>query len=416
MELTLVLCLAAVAAAAPQYKGARQAWGTRTRPLRIQLGPRPYYIIDQMDDGDLKTRLQSCVDMDMRTTKFSIGHRGGGTLQFPEATLESVDAGTRMGSGVQECDVTFTKDRQLVCRHSQCDLHTTTNILATDLASKCAEPFQPFDGETGAEATARCCTSDITLDEYKSLCGKMDGANVNATTVDEYLDGTPSWRTDLYSQCGTVLSHREFISLVDDMGLDFTPELKTPQVDMPFDGTYTQDMFAAQMIDEYVSAGIRPHRVWPQSFLYDDVLFWLSEYPDFGRQAVYLDDTGDTPETFPLAVANLANYAADGVHVVAPPLQYLVTLDEHDNIVPSVYATTAKQLNLDIITWSLERSGRLGDADQGGYYYTSIANVTDSDGVVYELLDVLAREVGVLGVFTDWSATVTYYANCFGLL
>jgi len=39
-----------------------------------------------------------------------------------------VDAGG-MGAGIIECDVTFTKDRELVCRHSQCDLHTTTNIL-----------------------------------------------------------------------------------------------------------------------------------------------------------------------------------------------------------------------------------------------------------------------------------------------
>lgn len=28
------------------------------------------------------------------------------------------------------------------------------------------------------------------------------------------------------------------------------------------------------------------------------------------------------------------------------------------------------------------------------------------------MLDVLAREVGVIGVFTDWPATVTHYANC----
>jgi hypothetical protein len=37
----------------------------------------------------------------------------------------------------------------------------------------------------------------------------------------------------------------------------------------------------------------------------------------------------------------------------------------------------------------------------------------DSDALV--LLDVLARQVGVRGVFSDWPATVTYYANCFGL-
>jgi glycerophosphoryl diester phosphodiesterase len=28
---------------------------------------------------------------------------------------------------------------------------------------------------------------------------------------------------------------------------------------------------------------------------------------------------------------------------------------------------------------------------------------------------VLARHVGILGIFSDWPATVTYYANCTGL-
>ena len=54
-----------------------------------------------------------------------------------------------MGAGILECDVTFTNDGQLVCRHDQCDLHTTTNILVTPLAAKCSEPFSPaeFDGD-----------------------------------------------------------------------------------------------------------------------------------------------------------------------------------------------------------------------------------------------------------------------------
>lgn len=29
-----------------------------------------------------------------------------------------------------------------------------------------------------------------------------------------------------------------------------------------------------------------------------------------------------------------------------------------------------------------------------------------------KVLNVLHRDIGVLGVFTDWPATVTYYANC----
>ena len=30
------------------------------------------------------------------------------------------------------------------------------------------------------------------------------------------------------------------------------------------------------------------------------------------------------------------------------------------------------------------------------------------------LLDVLAKDVGVIGVFSDWPATTTFYANCRG--
>jgi glycerophosphoryl diester phosphodiesterase len=41
----------------------------------------------------------------------SIGHRGGGTLFFPEETVESTMAGARMGAGILECDVSFTSDR-----------------------------------------------------------------------------------------------------------------------------------------------------------------------------------------------------------------------------------------------------------------------------------------------------------------
>jgi hypothetical protein len=34
-----------------------------------------------------------------------------------------------------------TKDKQLVCRHAQNDLHTTTNILVSPLAGTCIKPF-----------------------------------------------------------------------------------------------------------------------------------------------------------------------------------------------------------------------------------------------------------------------------------
>ena len=146
----------------------------------VSYGPRPYYILDNMTDGDLKTQLQSCQNGPFSITGWSIGHRGGGTLQIPEETTQSTEAGARMGAGVLECDVSFTKDRELVCRHDLCDLATTTNLLTKpDLRSKCTVPFTPANDT--ADATATCCTSDFTLDEFLSLCGKMDGFNASVS-------------------------------------------------------------------------------------------------------------------------------------------------------------------------------------------------------------------------------------------
>jgi glycerophosphoryl diester phosphodiesterase len=108
----------------------------------------------------------------------------------------------------------------------------------------------------------------------------------------------------------------------------------------------------------------------------------------------------------------MGEVAAQGVNIIAPPMWALVTV-EGGKIVPSSYAKAAKAAGLDIITWTLERSGPL--ATGGGYYFQSVASVTNNDGDVFNLLDVLARKVKVLGVFSDWPATTTYYANCMGL-
>lgn len=158
---TMVSSLIALAFAA-----ATVAYPTNQQPYLVSLGPRPYYIVNNMTDGPLKQKLQSCENKPVAINGFSIGHRGGGTLQFPEETVQSEDAGARMGAGILECDVSFTKDRGLVCRHSLCDLHTTTDILLRpELAKKCTKPFTPANGT--APANALCCTSDITTAECK---------------------------------------------------------------------------------------------------------------------------------------------------------------------------------------------------------------------------------------------------------
>ncbi|MGE0679467.1 MAG: glycerophosphodiester phosphodiesterase family protein [Candidatus Binatia bacterium] len=388
---------------------------------RIELGPRPFYLVDKMEPSKLKEQLQKCADRQFRKTDFSIGHRGGGTLQFPEHTKESHEAGARMGAGILECDVTFTNDGELVCRHDQCDLHTTTNILVTELAQKCSVPFTPaqFDasGKRTKAASALCCASDLTLEEFKSLKGKMDASNPNAMAAEEFLGGTANWRTDLYATGGTLLSHKESIQLIKSLDAKFTPELKGPnrgaklQVEDVFG---SQEAYAQAMIDEYKEAHISPKDVFAQSFNLDDVLYWIKHEPSFGKQAVYLDDA-NTPSELP-TLAELRAYAAQGVKIVGPPMWALLTVKD-GKIAPSQYAKDAKTARLDIITWTLERSGRIvEDVLIGGntYYYQTTLDALHNDGDIMVTLDVLAKQVGILGIFSDWSATVTYYAHCMG--
>jgi len=407
----------------------------------VQLGPRPFYLVDQLDEGELKDKLAACVaNIDRYTPHdFSIGHRGAG-LQFPEHTKESYEAAHRMGAGIIECDVTFTKDGELVCRHAQCDLHTTTNILATDLAAACRVPFTPatFDsnGNRVTAATARCCTTDLTLAEFKSLKGKMDASNPNALTVEEFLGGTPSFRTDLYATGATLLSHRESIALIGSMGAKFTPELKGVDSDSqgnPLvqenngfgDSGLDQQSYGHKMIQEYLDANIDPSKVFPQSFSLADVLQWIQEFPTFGLQAVYLiSENPQDPLAGPVNVINeqpptLEAFVAvrnQGVNIVAPPMPVLLTTSANGkHIKPSLYAEHARQAGLDLISWTTERSGRIVEnVLEGGdtFYYQTTLDALTNDGDILRTIDVLAQDVGIIGLFSDWPATTTFYANC----
>lgn len=415
VALTVVVGVAASASPVHAQSG-RPQHAREGHGHAVHLGPRPFFLVNEMAESSLKRELSSCSGMPMRPSVFSIGHRGA-PLQFPEHTRESYEAGARMGAGVLECDVTFTKDLELVCRHAQNDLHTTTNILATPLAAKCTQPFRPAvfaaNGDLISPATAECRTSDLTLAEFKTLRGKMDAFNPRATTEREFMGGTATFRTDLYAgpTSGQLLTHRESIALFKSLDVKMTPELKAPSVTMPFNGL-TQQAYAQKMIDEYKLARVSPRDVFPQSFNREDVLYWIRQEPAFGRQAVYLDDANavaDLP-----GFAELVGYKQAGINIWAPPTFALLALDPTNRIVPSQAAMDARDAGLDLITWTLERSGILADGNNG-FYYQSIDAAVSREGDVMAVLDVLARDVGVLGVFSDWPATVTYYANCFGL-
>jgi glycerophosphoryl diester phosphodiesterase len=124
---------------------------------------------------------------------------------------------------------------------------------------------------------------------------------------------------------------------------------------------------------------------------------------------VYLDDA-NTVADLPTA-GELQGYKNQGINIVAPPIFALLSHDGSGHIVPSAYASQATAAGLGIIAWTLERSGILADGSNG-FYYQSFDPAVSSEGDALRVLDVLARQVGVMGVFSDWPATTTFYANC----
>lgn len=287
------------AAQADWDQGQGGRYGQHRSDDSIQLGPRPFYLVEGMDESRLRDRLMQCQNGPFYKTNFSIAHRGA-ALQFPEHSDMAYMAGARMGAGIVERDVTFTKDGELVCRHSECDLATTTNIVATDLNAKCTNPW------SGPASVPQCCTSDLTLDEFRSLQAKMDAGNPAAATAAGFLGDTANWRTDLYTGRAHVVTFKESIVMNQVNGVKHTPELKgatnQDRLDSIFGG---QAQYAQRFADTMEDAGVAPRDTWPQSF----------------------------------------NQNSD----------------------------------------------------------------------MYKTLDVLAKQVKIRGIFSDWPATVTYYANCMGL-
>jgi glycerophosphoryl diester phosphodiesterase len=96
----------------------------------------------------------------------------------------------------------------------------------------------------------------------------------------------------------------------------------------------------------------------------------------------------------------------------------LLTTNSANEVVPSIYAERAKKTGLKLISWSAERSGRIvEDVLKGGnnFYYQSTLPALETDGDILRNIDVLAQDVGIIGLFSDWPGTVTYYASCMGL-
>ena len=379
-------------------------------PAPIDVTDRPAALLSLLGDGDLKTALSSCDASSVPRTRFSIAHRGA-PLRLPEHSREGYLAAVDQGAGIVECDVTFTADAEPVCRHSQCDLHTTTDILATDLAASCSVP--PDLDSDAPFADVRCCASDLTLVEYSTLRAKRDGADAEAATLDAYLAGTPGWTDDPAADYGTVMTLPESIALLEPLGVAMTPELKAFEPPAGGDERFGREALSRAMFDAFRAADVEPDRLYPQSFELDDVRLWNAIEPAYAERAVWLDGRYRTREFDPADASNLSpgfdELAGEGVGYLAPPIWMLLTLDEAGEMVASDYASRARAAGLPLLTWSLERDA---DAPGGGFYFRSVADAYTNEGDQLRALDALANDVGVDGVFSDWPATTSWFAHC----
>lgn len=233
--------------------------------------------------------------------------------------------------------------------------------------------------------------------------------------------GTADWRTDLYQTgCPAVVTHKESIDIISRNGGKFTPELKAPEVTMPFNGL-SQDAFVAKLVKEFEDAKIPPENVWIQSATFSDLVY-LTANTTFGKQAVALDF-----EDGRLAANDQAwidNLKAKSVQILAPPTYKLVAANPiagqvgQKDFVPSDFAKKIKASGLDIITWTLSRTGPpLDKPTPTDYYWSSLQgkNLTLTEGSNFDLLDVFYQDVGILGIFDDWPAVTAFYANCAGI-
>ncbi|KAL9184737.1 hypothetical protein ACHAXT_012707 [Thalassiosira profunda] len=387
---------------------------------KVSIGPRPYFLINEMDDDNdssvkfkrpgLKETLQKCANTlkSFRPSDFVLGHRGA-PLQFPEHTDRSHDAATRLGAGLVECDINISKDRKLVCRHMRCDLHETTDVLTTPPGG---QPFRPALGHRSA--SAKCCTTDFTLDEMQNhMCGRMSSFNRRAKTVEQYVSHTQSYRTDLYSHdCPRIQSHKDFVQVVNANGGSFISEFKMLDYDdLPALGIANREEFVEMALSDYNTTDAS--RVYPQSFVWED-LYYVANNSRFNLNTYALDKN---VFTILYSQSQLRKYfeplVANGVTAIAPAISMLLEID-NGNIVPSNYAIVAREMGLDIVAWSFERSDALANS-QSSWYYSRLAGALRTDSDMLKVLDVLYEDVGISAIFTDWPSVVSFYANCKGI-
>ena len=104
------------------------------------------------------------------------------------------------------------------------------------------------------------------------------------------------------------------------------------------------------------------------------------------------DFSPDDPSSW---TPDMTELAARGVKIIAPPFAMLLSLNDAGSLVPSPYATAARDAGLDIVTWTLERSGALerppGSSGTlppaaSDFYYRRLGDAIEREGDIYQVL------------------------------
>lgn len=365
----------------------------------------------------VKASLAACAaDVASNVTEFAIGHRGAMQL-LPEHSMESYAAAIEQGAGFVECDVAPTMDGELVCRHSSCDLATTTNILETDLAEKCSVPFTPGTGDADdVPAEVKCCTYDITLDEYKTLCAIQEPPfNAAATELSDALGDAPGFRSS-HLECATPVTHAESAAMIAEAGRGLVPELK--DCDEECQAAVGMSLFEladklAMEVAEAADVNGVPSTL--QSFDIDVAVHWQtnSSSKSNGTRVVFLyapTTVGGTQTWDEVEAA-----AEAGIPLLGSPIQTMVCAV--DGVMQACeMAINATEMGFTFTPWTLERSSCSDGAIAGpcGYYYGGHEGVTASTYTDTLLMQyALLHDVeGVEGVFSDLPVTTVVIANC----
>ena len=75
-------------------------------------------------------------------------------------------------------------------------------------------------------ANVRCCTTDITLEEFKTLKGRHDAVYKSARELSDYYAPAASRIVAGGPDRGELMTHAESIKLFDELGVTMMPELK----------------------------------------------------------------------------------------------------------------------------------------------------------------------------------------------